>query len=145
MISLKEALQMGTNAPKSHQRIIARLILELGTKYYNEGSISLEPLPETMLDEGQTSPTPDVILYDNVLEQTPVIIEVTHSSGVQNDLKKVRELIEETEYGITEGFVYDYKKNLWHKYKKGYGIITRRPSYCNTLKLDLSTLLADNR
>jgi Uma2 family endonuclease len=145
MITLEEATIMGINAPWSHQRIISRLLGILSYRYYVEKSIALEPLPETMLDEDQTSPVPDVLFYDHESETVPVIIEITRTRTVPNDLEKVRKLIEETEYGITEGFVYDYKKNLWHKYKKGYGIITRRSSYCNTLKLDLATLLSENR
>lgn len=34
MITLEEALLMGTNAPKSHQRVIGRLMIELGILYY---------------------------------------------------------------------------------------------------------------
>ncbi len=132
---------MGTNAPKPHQRIISRLLGHLSYRYYIEGSLQLEPLPETMLDESQTSATPDIILYDNVLEQTPAIIEITHTNGVLNDLKKVRRLIDETEYGIQEGFVYDYKRNEWHKYRRGVGDILDKPSFCEAINMDLATLL----
>jgi Putative restriction endonuclease len=141
MITLEEALIMGTNAPKSHQRIITNLAAELVFLYKKQRTITLEPLSETMLDEGQTSPTPDIILYDNVREETPVIIEITHTNGVKNDLQKVRRLIEETEYGINEGFVYNYKRNEWHKYKRGVGDITENPSFCDAINLDLATLL----
>ncbi len=141
MITLEEALLIGTNAPKSHQRIIGRLMIELGILYFKQSSITLEPMPETMLNEDQTSPTPDIILYDNVLSRTPVIIEVTHTTGVIGDLKKVHRLITEEDYGIDEGFVYDYKRNEWHKYKRGEGIITENPSFCEAINLDLATLL----
>lgn len=141
MITREEALLMGTNAPKPHQRVISRLLAHLSYRYYIEGSLMLEPLPETMLDESQTSPTPDIILYDNVLEETPVIIEITHTNGVKNDLQKVRQLIDTTQYGITEGFVYNYKRNEWHKYKRGVGDITDNPSLCEAINLDLATLL----
>ncbi|TAE23353.1 MAG: hypothetical protein EAZ92_14695 [Candidatus Kapaibacterium sp.] len=141
MITLEEALIMGTNAPKPHQRVISRLLATLSYRYYIEGSLSLEPLPETMLDEGQTSPTPDIILYDNVLEETPVIIEITHTNGVKNDLMKVSRLIEETEYGIKEGFVYNYRRNEWHKYRLGEGITKENSSFCEAINLDLATLL----
>jgi hypothetical protein len=140
MITLEEALLMGTNAPKSHQRIIARLTTRL-TIAYEQGAISLEPLPETMLDESQTSPTPDIILYDNILSKTPIIIEVTHSDGVIKDLRKVRQLINERDYGIVEGFVYDYKLNAWHKYHRDKGDITDNPSFCEAVNLDFATLL----
>jgi Uma2 family endonuclease len=141
MITLEEALLMGTNAPKSHQRIIGRLMIELGILYYKQGSIPLEPMPETMLNEDQTSPTPDIILFDNVLSRTPVIIEVTHTTGVTGDLKKLRRLINEEDYGIEEGFVYDYKRNEWHKYHRDKGDITDQPSFCEAINLDLATLL----
>lgn len=98
-------------------------------------------MPETMLNEDQTSPTPDIILFDNVLSRTPVIIEVTHTTGVVGDIKKIQRLIEEDNYGIREGFVYDYKLNQWHKYKIGEGIITNRTSFCEAINLDLATLL----
>jgi Uma2 family endonuclease len=140
MITLEEALIMGTNAPKAHQRIIARLTTRL-TNAYEQGHILLEPLPETMLNEGQTSPTPDLILYNNVLHETPVIIEVNHAAGIKSDLKKVQHLIEAQDYGIQEGFVYDYNRQEWHKYKLGEGIITVHPSFCEAINLDLATLL----
>jgi hypothetical protein len=141
MITLEEALIMGVNAPRPHQRVISKLNTELGMRYYKEASIALEPFPEMMLDEDKTSPTPDLSLYDNVLENTPVIIEVTKTGMVQSDLKKVRALIETDDYGITEGFVYDYKLGAWHKYKRGAGDVTDRPSFCETINLDLATLL----
>lgn len=140
MITLEEALLMGTNAPKQRQRVIARLTTRL-TNRYEDGEIALEALPETMLDEGQTSPTPDIILYDNILSTTPVIIEITHTDGVKKDLHKIRRLIEEDYYGIREGFVYDYKRNEWYKYALGVGDITDRPSFCEAINLDLATLL----
>jgi Uma2 family endonuclease len=141
MITLEEALIMGTNAPKSHQRIIARLTAELHYLYDKQKTIFLEPLPETMLNEGQTSPTPDIILYDNTLDETPVIIEINHSAGIKSDLIKVRKLIDEGYYGIQEGFVYDYKRQQWHKYKLGVGEVLDKPSFCEAIHLDLATLL----
>lgn len=140
MITLEEALIMGTNAPKAHQRVIARLTTRL-TILFDEGTITLEPLPETMLNEGQTSPTPDLILYNNVLHETPVIIEVNHAAGIKSDLKKVQQLIDAQDYGIQEGFVYDYNRQEWHKYKLGSGIVKENPSYCEVINLDLATLL----
>jgi hypothetical protein len=146
MITREEALLlMGTNAPKPHQRIIAKLMFEFGLMYFQEKTMALEPLPETMLDEGETSPTPDIILYDNTLSQTPVIIEVTHTDGIKKDLKKVRELIDADDYGIVEGFVYDYQKNEWHKYKKGVGDVLDKPSFCEAIGRDLATLVFAQR
>jgi hypothetical protein len=42
---------MGTYAPRVHQRIIAKLITGLGHLFYQEKIIQLEPLPETMVNE----------------------------------------------------------------------------------------------
>ncbi len=140
MITREEALLMGVKAPKEHQRMIARLIASLYVRF-ESGKISLEPFPETQLNEGDVSPVPDISLYDNVSSETPVIIEITHTSGVRSDKLKLQRLIEADEYGIVEGFVYDYKKNEWHKYKKGIGEVSEHPSFCDTLHLDLATLL----
>ena len=98
---------MAICGPRDHQRIIAKLTTRLGYLYYDAKTIRLEPLPETMLDEGQASPVPDVILSDNETEQTPIIIEVCHTKGLRRDINKVIRLIKEDEYGILEGFVYD--------------------------------------
>lgn len=141
MITLEEVKAMGINAPMEHQRVIAKLLTRLGRMYYDLKTISLEPLPETMLDETKTSPVPDVMLCDHVHDTVPVIIEVTRTRTVQADMKKIISLITAEEYGIVEGFVYDYKKNEWHKYKKDTGEVTTHPSFCDTLNLDLATLV----
>lgn len=140
MITREEALLMGANSPKDHQRIISRLIIGLGN-LYSTGSLKLEPFPETPLNEGEPSPVPDVSLFDNVLYETPIIIEVNHANGIKSDLKKIQALIDEENYGIAEGFVFDYKRKQWHKYKRGEGIITENPSYSEVISLDLATLL----
>jgi hypothetical protein len=140
MITREEALLMGANSPKDHQRVISRLIIGLGN-LYSVGSLKLEPFPETPLNEGEPSPVPDVSLFDNVLYETPVIIEINHAGGIKSDIKKVQALIDEDNYGIVEGFIFDYKREEWHKYKRGEGIITEKPSFCETINLDLATLL----
>lgn len=132
---------MGINAPKEHQRIISKLTTGLGILFYHEGSIELEPLPKTMIDEGQTSPVPDVSLYNNKTYQTPVIIEVCHPNGVKNDFKKVQRLINEFDYGTVEAFVYDYVNNTWQKYSKEHGAHTENTSYSDVLKIDLASLI----
>lgn len=55
ILSFRE--EQGSYAPWDHQRVIAKLISGL-TVCYQSGNIQLEPLPETMLDEGQASATP---------------------------------------------------------------------------------------
>ena len=97
----------GSNAPLLHQRTIARLTAKL-YPHYEAGTIQYEPIPEMMVGE-YNSPTPDVILFDHATEQAHVIIEVTHTKGVKTDLRKVIRLMEEDDYGILEGFVFNYK------------------------------------
>lgn len=53
MIFPDQLTDMGIIAPKEHQRVISKLTTGLGTFYYQQRKIALEPLPETMLDEGQ--------------------------------------------------------------------------------------------
>lgn len=141
MIFPEQLTEMGINAPKEHQRIISKLTTGLGILFYHEGSIELEPLPETMIDEGQTSPVPDVSLYNNKTYQTPVIIEVCHPNGVKNDFKKVQRLINEFDYGTVEAFVYDYVNNTWQKYSKEHGAHTENTSYSDVLNIDLASLI----
>ena len=140
MLFPEQLIDMGINAPKEHQRIISKLTTGLGSLYYQEQKIDLEPLPETMIDEGQTSPVPDVLLYDNEHQQTPIIIEVCHTTGVKNDTKKIIRLIDEFEYGIEEGFLYDYAAKQWFRYQKGSDVETGN-SYSRVLELDLNKFL----
>ena len=97
----------GSDALLLHQRTIARLTAKLYL-YYEAGTSQYEPIPEMMFGE-YNSLTPDVILYDNSTEVTPVIIEICHVRGQKNDLKKVIDLIDSDGYGILEGFVFNYK------------------------------------
>jgi hypothetical protein len=129
------------NAPKAHQRIISKLTASLGHLFYHEHEISLEPLPETQIDEGQASPVPDILLYDNETYKTPIIIEVCHPNGLNNDMKKIIRLIEENDYGIEEGFIYDYVRGMWSKYIKGVGQVFDNQSYSDILDMDLAGLL----
>ncbi|MFP4092742.1 MAG: hypothetical protein ACLFT3_20710 [Cyclobacteriaceae bacterium] len=141
MIFPEQLTDMCINAPKEHQRIISKLTTGLGQLYYHDKKISLEPLPETMLDEGQTSPVPDVILYDNHQHITPIIIEVCHSSGVRNDIKKLIKLIDDYDYGIQEGFLYDYSDKRWFCYRKDQQPLEENRSFSAILNLDLNRFL----
>lgn len=86
-------------------------------------------------------PTPDVISYDNATEQSPVIIEICHAKGQKNDLKKVIRLMEEDNYGILEGFVFNYKTRQWLRYRKGDGGAATESSISEILQLDLSAFV----
>lgn len=130
---------MGVNAPKSHQRIITKLITGLGHLYYTLGQIPYEPFPETMIDESQTSPTPDILLFDNENQKNIVIIEISSNTGAKKDMEKVIELMHD--YDIPEGFVYNYNKKIWMKYELTKGEILENPSFCNAIGYDLQQFI----
>lgn len=126
---------MGVNAPREHQRVITKLSAQLYWLFI-KGEIAVEPLVEAMINESESSPTPDVMMLDNVLDEIKVIIEVTSTTGVKKDFNKIAELM--LDYEIEEGFIYDYKKYLWRKYKNGVGEIFDNPSFCDTIGYDLN-------
>ncbi|SFE99809.1 hypothetical protein [Spirosoma endophyticum] len=132
---------MSVYGPKDHQRIISKLNTRLGMLYYVEGTMQLEPFPETMIDETRASPVPDLLLYDNETGESPIIVEVCHQEGLKLDLKKVARLVDEENYGVLEGFVYNYKSREWHQYRKGTGWVMDTPSYSSVLNLDLNEFL----
>ncbi len=105
---------MGINAPKPHQRVIGKLMTALGHLFYREGKIPYEPFTETMIDEGKTSATPDILLFDNRTGMNKVIIKVSTSAGVRKDFDKLVELVRD--YNVDEGFVYNYIDHTWRKY-----------------------------
>jgi Uma2 family endonuclease len=126
---------IGVNAPREHQRVITKLSAQLYWLFI-KGEVTLEPLVEAMINESESSPTPDVMLLDNVLDEIKVIIEVTSTTGVKKDFNKIAELM--LDYEIEEGFTYDYKKFLWRKYKNGVGEVLDNPSFCDTIGYDLN-------
>ncbi|MCO6491167.1 MAG: Uma2 family endonuclease [Phaeodactylibacter sp.] len=128
---------MGINAPRQHQAIITQLIYELA-KLYKEGKTSLFPLPETMIDESQTSPVPDVMVVEPTSGLTKMIIEVTHTQGVKKDLKKLKDLM--ADYDVPEGFVYDYKLDAWYRCETGRENVDE-DSYSRAVKQDLRLML----
>ena len=132
-------IYMGVNAPKEHQRVIGKLMTALGALYYHEKKIPYEPFPETMIDESQTSPTPDILLFDHTTRQNVVIVEVSGTAGVKKDFEKVKTLADD--YGVPEAFVYDYGFKTWRKYQPDQGEITDRPSFCGAIEMDLADLL----
>lgn len=134
---------MGTYAPRDHQRIISKLDFGLRWLYQHKQTIHLEPLPETTVNETEASPTPDIILVDPVTEFIQVIIEVCKTTGLKSDLQKVVKLLDDNVYDIQEAFVYDYKAKKWYRYQAGNGGEIEESSFSNALQLDLSTLLQD--
>lgn len=127
----------GTNSPLDHQRTISKLTMELGILYYHKKTITLEPLPETALGEGPGYPVPDIILFDNETQETRIIIEVTISRSQKSDLRKIIQLIDHDEYGITEGFVYNYRTHEWLRYRKGEGGLATESSFSDVLGINL--------
>lgn len=131
----------GPNSPYDHQRIISKLTVELGVLFYHKKSIALLPLPETPLAEGPGYPVPDVILYEEQTEQTRVIIEVANNRSEQTDLRKVIRLIDEDDYGIQEGFVFNYKTRQWFRYRKGDGGSATASSYSELMGVDMGPMV----
>jgi len=137
---LDNTIFIGVNAPKAHQRIIGLLMTGLGSLYYKMQTIAYEPFVETMIDEGKTSPTPDVLLYDHANKRNVVIIEISTNTGTKKDFEKVIELV--NDYEVNEGFVYNYDKNTWLKYQLGVGEIKENPSFCAAIGYDLKEFLS---
>lgn len=132
-------IEMGHLATVHHQRAIKNLVFGL-EKRYQSGQIKLEPLPETDIDPGNPeSKCPDLILQDNVLSTVPVIVEVATNRGWRTDFSKMRRLIDETEFGIEEGFVLNFERGEWHKYSRAKGV-EEQFSWSDVLGLDLKTL-----
>jgi Uma2 family endonuclease len=109
-------------------------MMRLGILYFIEKKIPYEPLPETMIDESQTSPTPDILLFDNNKKQNQVLIEVSGNTGARRDFEKVKQLVQE--YSVPEGFVVNYDTSKWMKYKLESGEDTQTPSYCESISYD---------
>jgi len=123
---------------KQHQYIIMQLITGL-SNLRTDGKTNLVAYPETMIDESQTSPVPDVLLYDHENEKTKVIIEITHTDGVKKDIKKVVSLM--NDYDVNEGFVYNYKQKKWFKFTLNEGEIVQNASFCGAVLYDLNVFL----
>ncbi|MDX2304774.1 MAG: Uma2 family endonuclease [Microscillaceae bacterium] len=133
-----DVVKMGVNAPKEHQRIIRKLTTGLDIMYTQQ-QILYEPLPETMVDESQTSATPDVLLFDNQTQKNIIIIEVTIPASEKKDFQKLQEIVDD--YEIPEGFLYNYKTQQWRKYKFGQGEVIDKPSFCDSIQVDLNSFL----
>ena len=138
---MKTEIEFGHLATIHHQRAIKKLLFGLEALYV-AGKIALEPLPETDIDPGNPeSKCPDLILQDEEKATVPVIIEIATNRGWKTDFAKLRRLMDETEYGIEEGFVLNFEKGEWHKYSKSKGVVEGRPSWSDVLQVDLDTLL----
>ena len=123
----------GTNSPLDHQRVISKLTTELGVLFYHRKTITLEPLPETPLGEGSGYPVPDVLLFDREAEKTRIIIEICNNRTFDSDVRKIIRLIEDDQYGILEGFVYNYRTDEWRRYRLGDGGIATESSVSEVL------------
>jgi hypothetical protein len=140
MSNLIANVEMGHLATLHHQRAIRKLLVGLD-KLYSTQKTLLEPLPETDIDPGNPeSKCPDIILRDNDHYLVPVVIEIATHLGHKTDYKKLRSLIDTTEYGILEGFVLDFEKQIWHKYSKTQGVIAENPSWSDVLQVDLAEI-----
>ena len=126
------------NAPRIHQAIIAKLVYGLTNLYLNART-GLFPYLETMIDESQTSPAPDLMLVDTSTDLTKAIIEITHTQGVKKDAAKLLGLMRD--YEVSEGFVYDYKLGIWHKYTLNTGETSQQTAWCDVIQADLNEFL----
>ncbi len=134
-------IEMGHLATINHQRAIKKLVFEL-EKRYQSGEIIYEPLPETDIDPGSPeSKCPDLILQDNENATVPVIIEIATKRGAKTDFMKVKRIMNDTEYGIVEGFVLNFETNEWYKYSKNTIDVEGPSSWSSVLNLDLNDLL----
>lgn len=131
----------GTNSPLDHQRVISKLTVGLGILFYRENAIPFEPLPETPLGEGPGHQVPDVLLFDDAAQLTRVIIEIAQPRTAQHDIKKVIRLIEDDDYGILEGFVFNYKSREWFRYRKGDGGVATASSYSEVMGVDMGPMV----
>lgn len=120
-----------------HQRIIRKLTGELH-RLYTAGQISLEPFAETMIDSGQTSEVPDIMLVDST-EKVYLVIEITTTKGLKRDIKKVNSFF--IDYDVSEGLVYDYNAQKWYKFQNNKGQIAENQSFSDTIGFDLDELL----
>jgi hypothetical protein len=133
----------GTNSPMNHHRTISRLHVELGVLYYHQQAIRLEPLTETPLGDGPNYPVPDLILFDQEAQETRLIIEVCNIRSAKADVRKVIRLIEDEDYGILEGFVYNYWTHEWFRYRKGDGGLATNSAVSEVLGgIDLAPMVA---
>lgn len=130
-----QIIYMGVNAPRIHQAIIGRLIYWL-TDLYMKNETELIPYPEAMIDESTTSPVPDIMLINHDTDLTEVIIEITHTQGVPKDSEKLKKLMQV--YRVNEGFVYDYKRKQWHKFKLANLEEEELSSFCDAVGQELS-------
>lgn len=133
----EQLTDMGINAPKEHQEAIAELLFFL-MGLYKQGKIDCKPFPETMLDPDRTSSVPDLLLFDERTGENPVILEVCRLEGERRDFAKIARLIDEQDYGIVEGFVYNYVEKRWRKYVKGIGEAENGISYSERLAVNLA-------
>jgi hypothetical protein len=135
-------IEVGHLATINHQRAIKKLVFGL-EKLFQSGQIAYEPLPETDIDPGSPeSKCPDLILQDNDNATVPIIIEIATKRGSKTDFMKVKRLMDETEYGIIEGFVLNFETNEWYRYSKNNVGAETQPSWSNVLNMDLNLLLS---
>ncbi|WP_310588997.1 hypothetical protein [Fibrella forsythiae] len=59
----------------------------------------------------------------------------------KNDLKKIIRLIENDDYDVLEGLVYNYQANEWLRYCKGDGGVATATSFAELPGLDLAQFL----
>ena len=129
------------NSPRPHQEVITKLLVRLYL-LFETGQITLQPYPETMIDSGQSSPVPDLILVNLESEQAQIIIEIANKTGFKADCRKIRTLIDAQDYDIQEGFVYNYQTQDWYKYSLAKG--EEKSSFSDIILQDFAIFLKRN-
>ncbi len=49
--------------------------------------------------------------------------------------------MDETEYGIEEGFVLNFESGEWHQYSKSIGVVEENTSWSKVLGVDLGKMI----
>jgi Uma2 family endonuclease len=110
-----QSLGMGTNAKMEHQRILGKLFYAL-TTLYQTGHIPYEPFTEMSLKREKGGKTPDILLWDGSAQTKyvyPVLVEICTTSAFETDIAKLKGIMGDAQYGVQEGFVYDYELRKW--------------------------------
>lgn len=68
-------------------------------------------------------------------------MEVCQTNGLKHDTGKIIRLIDEEEYGILEGFVFNYKTQQWLRYRSGDGALLTESSFSDIVQLDLNEFI----
>ena len=127
----KEKGLSGQNDPKQ-QYIIRDIMNDMHRK-------NIDAVPEEKVHFGESSKyaIPDIVIRkDNCI----VYVEICKSKAVLNDTAKLKKLMQQNNIA-SEGFVYDYIKEVWYTVHKEVGKRRTLGSHSTILDYDLSRSL----